>query len=98
MEQEIMQAVGQVVAIGTGLAPLVYAAVTQLRGALGNHKRRRVIMPVSGLVLGWLFAGLTLALIEADPTLKNAAIGLLSGYWAYEASALLHAHGKEART
>lgn len=97
MVDHVTSAVALVVGIGVGLSPFVFAAVTMLRGMLGAHRKRRVVLPLAGVLLGWTFASLVMVLLESGPSTKNGAIVLLAGFWAYVVAAGLNAQGKESR-
>lgn len=97
MDAAVTQAVGLVVAVGMVLSPFVFAAVSALRGMLGAHSPRRVILPIAGVVLGWLFAALVLVYLEYNLDRRSVGMTLLAGFWAYAVSAGLNAQGKTAR-
>jgi hypothetical protein len=85
------------VGVGVALAPFVFAGVSILRGMIGAARRRRIVLPIAGVALGWLFAALLLLLLESSLTPRNAAIVVLTGFWAFVVSAGLHSQSKEAR-
>ncbi len=98
MEAQVMAALAMIFGIGSGAAALVFPAVTIARGMLGEHKRRRVILPTVGILVGWIMMTLVLTIMESEPSARHAAIVALGGFWAYVVAANLHAHGKDARS
>jgi hypothetical protein len=97
MIEQVTQQVAVVSGIGLAVSPLVYAAVTVMRGMVGAHKRRRIILPLGGICAGWAFVGLVLTAVGADVSGASASLALLGGFEAFAISAGLSAQGKDAR-
>ena len=98
MSDAVTTAAAMIFGIGAGVAPLVFAAVSVIRGMLlGSDRRRRVIIPAVGIVLGWIFTGLILAIVAPEISIRNVAVVLLGGFWAYAVSAGLAGQARDAR-
>jgi hypothetical protein len=97
MIEQVTQQIAVVSGIGLTVSPLVYAFVSVLRGMIGAHKRRRIILPVCGIASGWAFVGLVLVAVGADLSGSHAALAVLGGFEAFAISAGLSAQGKDAR-
>lgn len=97
LADQTTSAVVIVVGVAIALQGFVYAAVTILRGMIGKHRRRRVILPVAGIASGWIFTAATVAVMEAGWSGRIVALIFLAGFWAYVIAAGLNAQGKEAR-
>ncbi len=97
MVESVTQAVALIVGVGVALSPFVFAAVSMLRGMLGRARLRRLVLPLAGILLGWIFSALVLVMLETAWTMQTWAIVALAGFWAFVVSAGLNAQAKESR-
>lgn len=97
MADQATAAVAIVVGVGLALASFVFAAVTITRGMLGRSRRRRVVLPLLGIVYGWLFVALVLVYLEVAWKPSTLALVALAGFWGYVAASGLHSANKDAR-
>lgn len=97
MVEQITQQIAVVSGIGLAVSPLVYAAVTVVRGMIGAHKLRRIVLPLFGITVGWAFVALALAAIGSAVSWPTVALTVLAGFEAFAISAGLSAQGKDAR-
>lgn len=94
---DVTKAVGIIVAFGLALSPLVFAAVALLRGMIASKRRRRVVLPIAGTLLGWLMAALVLAVLEVAFSLRTTALVLLAGFWGFATASGLNAQQQQSK-
>ena len=94
--QQATEAIGLIVAMGLALAPLVFMAVAMLRGMIVSKRRRRVILPIAGTLIGWIMAGLVLAVVGVEPSTHAVAIMLLAGFFGFGSASGLNAQQRQS--
>lgn len=98
MADQAVAAVAVVVGVGLALASFVFAAVTITGGMIPRNRHRRIVLPLLGIVYGWLFVALVLVYLEVAWKPSTAALVVLAGFWGYVAASGLHSANKDARS
>ena len=96
-EQLFAQAMTSVVAAGLQIGVLIFGCVSIARGLIGEHRRRRVILPTVGVVSGIFFSGLVFLAMYGDGWIQTGALVTLIGFYGYLVAAGLAGQAKDAR-
>lgn len=70
-------------ALAVSVGFFVKSAVDVVKDVLGASRRRRWLLPLCGVLLGWLFVGLVVAYQSAPEPWRTVALVLLGGFLAF---------------